>query len=49
MFSAGGSKPSDVITCPKQIDSLNNLRVIQTQKVFYIQHVNDLNVLTKGC
>ena len=49
MFSASWSKPSDVITCPKQIDILNNLRVIQTQKVFYIQHVNDLNVLTKGC
>ena len=48
MFSAGGSKPPDVIACPKQIDILNNLRVIQTQ-VFYIQHVNDLNVLTMGC
>ena len=43
MFFVDGSKPSDLMTCPKnsgelwtnrQIGILNNLRVIQTQKVF---------------
>ena len=43
MFFVDGSKPSDLMTCPKnsaelwtnwQIGVLNNLRVNQTEKVF---------------